>query len=1338
MNAYVESHLNTDTQDGIGKIYSNSVENENVKIDSVGVKLSTNRALLLSIGRGTVLPVTGEYKQKTLPMADELTYAPTLMRDGTRTEKDVYAKGIDTDFEHSYFPYDSDFPFSANATAEDRERAVYRYITEKYAKIRQSFMLDVVSHNSQGMIQFGNAKDTAGSIHMNPSDPTLGSIARQLSTFNAAKLSREVATVMFMDDELSLVLNTNEVNEAYSGKISYEILDTSFDYEKVLERIDLIKVPNQKSLVYAKVGEAYFIDRVLTEEFIEYAELMDITNDFPLGIDDDIIAASDKVLLNKQPISMVVTMDNGDKHKLDPFGVKKVTVGNIARVKTYKSSSARPSSATGSLNGLLYKERSSFIQSSVDGFYCEGGTTVYSLEASGAKTIGSGPYNILGYNISGFDFANATPIRIGETDEYFLRDNRSDLKIDGTGLFVKATSDLNFTEVDLGGVVGTPVLFGDIEIETHYDTRFGAPTRNKNFMYEHNFIVSNGSVSDVIGYAYPITFFRQKRLYTDLCTAVELYPNADDIVNSRNRYYVGEISKVQEGTSGILLVESAKNAAENTIRYGCKWFMGKKFEEEQVIVSFGQVSADTLDSIYGDHFLTSKIKEASFSKNKKKYRGSIENIDADFAVNWVVAKSASTGKYTMVFETEYRDEISSIFNGAASPDSECSNSMSKGNRVEAIGGGTCEADPDRVRSIAEKDMMEYSVYWKQTDGSIDPNGMVLKTAPVGGALGIRMLGMLSGSDSFTSEIAPGLSIFAVSVQDDTVARDVSIVSTNTVNYLGETLGEDLTSITVPSVGFSCVVNGNVVIDDIESPVVTQIKSTNKRGILFAWENYTLEATLEYVPANTNIIAKYVFAMGSSIIRDVESVYPDAALSTDTMYHVDALYRIDRKLDEDKYALMFLANTLYEEFGFKQNIVATWDESSGILIDDSLVVISKQNEAAGHSLKPTYMGLDPVDIVDYYAMTSVYYKNIPYVVGNDMRIDIAKRGIIKGFTHSDNTAADAAFAGGDEVLASELTVKALCTSMGSIETSPTNRTGSEITLRVSPKLFNMQGPWKNPVDYVSKEEKVILDDDLSYIVQPKSRIILDFKIGSGNFVDFSQEGRMFGKVYEIVDGYVHEEVVFDGKQSPLQKGDTAYKMVYVNHAGGNIALNRDILVDLDAFPTLGGYKENRELLEAMTSTREDGHSREMDARSVHVRFDTRYISESIRSYYERYARIPEAFTCDSLPMESVASGDSSVKTSQHKTKISRVYGDDLIQSEGMITLSFDNPTDVATQLSIAYANSKFFYRRGDAVGSYAMDEVYGLLQAELLFLGDEERSQGRIKLGSKLENTEDEV
>jgi hypothetical protein len=288
---------------------------------------------------------------------------------------------------------------------------------------------------------------------------------------------------------------------------------------------------------------------------------------------------------------------------------------------------------------------------------------------------------------------------------------------------------------------------------------------------------------------------------------------------------------------------------------------------------------------------------------------------------------------------------------------------------------------------------------------------------------------------------------------------------------------------------------------------------------------------------------------------------------------------------------------------------------------------------------------------------------------------------------------------------------------------------------TPLIFGMQGPWKNPVDNTTSEEKVILNGNLSFPIKPKSRLILTFKIGEGNSVAFNIPGRQFDEVYDIIDGYVEEEFTIDDRVSPLQRGSVSYVNKYTTHAGGNIMLDREIMMDLEAYPLRDSYSENNIILELIEAVREDAHDKEMDARSIYVRFDTRFVSESVHSYYDKFFRLPTALTCDLLPNEAVISIMHGSADSLYKNLHTEIHGSSLVAQEGKIRLSFDNPTDEEMVLTPAFSNSRMYYDVDDGYGTFKMNNIFELFRDDLLFQGDEENCLGRQKLGIKFTNTE---
>jgi len=957
---------------------------------------------------------------------------------------------------------------------------------------------------------------------------------------------------------------------------------------------------------------------------------------------------------------------------------------------------------------------------------------VYSVLPSGVETIsGEGDDYVFGPYKIRHDFNGATINQFGDNENaiYAMRVDGVDMYIDGDNVFAKVKDDLNFSEVIMSedrneGVYECTI--GNVTFSTKNDIRAGSIHRNKDFMYESNFIVSPTAVtSEVVGNVYPTTFFRVERVNTYTCDEFGPYPLPDGHNNSKNSYMAAEVALVLGSFDGYISVVNNRHVGSDKIVYSYLAVAGKVSDAPMIIESFGYVTRETMKTTFQEHFLSTKIRNSYLGRTRKRYSGTIEKINAPYKIMWIKLRHKDTDKSTMLIEHEYGDEHAPHLGY----------SSYLGQR------SGCDEGPESAISKLTwvTNMIEYPQYWSKTNKSVVPSEIYLSELKLNRAVGATQFGAYGTLNTRSVDDIDGIGVTALSAQTDTKVEDTSILVDPTVIRVDETLHDRLSIVSIPEVGFFFYTEDEVVFDDILDYTETEILEPFRRGILMEWSDYTLSAYLEFVPAETNVFSVYNLVKkveddDDIVIATISQPFPDGAISTSTMYEVDTLYRYFRDLEDyselgvvQKCIPMYLANTLMSKYGHVQNIVAVWDESSGVIINDASISFTDTVEAAGHRVTPFCSGSEPIDIVDHYAMLSVYKTGKPYDLSDEVRVCIKKSGVINGFEDGAMEEADALFEMGDETGASKRTLDGI-----------TKNISGRLFIQVSPMLFGMQGPWKNPIDYVTADEKILLSGELTYTIKPRSRLIMNFDVGTENTLHLDVPGRQFDQMYNIIDGYVEEEVIADEKRTPIQRGKTSYSLKYINHAGSGLLLDRSVMIDLEAYPARLSYPTNNLIRELISPIREDGHSKKMDARGVYVRFDTRYVSESIHSYYDRFIEAPTALTCDMLPEEAVLNRDHENNHSLYNNRLTDINGSDLIATNGSILLSIDNDTDEEKTLTPEYDNTRRAYiaGRGAGTASFKLDDAYRLMKSGMLFRGaSEENAVGRDKQDGKYVGTE---
>jgi hypothetical protein len=1184
------------------------------------------------------------------------------------------------------------------------------------------------------MVKFGLAKESQSPIPLDMDTGSFGWIDRQLSTFNMAKISREIVGVVFdVDNRLSLAVNRDQLNPSFRGMIEFEILDSTQSSEHVIERKRLLVTDTTENIDCIPVTEGLFVDSVVTgEDMKRHIEVVQSECLSAVVVDSDTISEGEWFAVNKTSRNMRVSLENGDTLTLDPYGIVKTGASQPAAVTIFKATYTRPSTVSGNISeGLLYKESKFFDHSLVGNFFMNNvRKAVYKVTPSAIKSIsGNGDATYFGPYMVNTDLSNATISQFGDNENafYALTVSGVDMYIEGTDVYAKSSEDLNFTKVTMptSRTDGKfSVSIGDVTFSTEYEVTAGSVHRDKSFMYQSNFMISSDAVTgELIGKVYPVEFFRIERVYTNLCCDVTEYPMEDGHVNLKNVYEAGELSVVYQHNDGYLLVNNNKYVSNDTINYSYLAFAGKISDTPMIVESFGYVTRDTMLGIPTEHFLSNKIKNSNIAKTRKRYAGAIEVLTSKYYVSWVKLREAGTDNETFLFEHEYGDEHAGHLGHSSYLDqrSACDHPVHIG--------------MSKLSWLTN--MLKYPIYWSKQNKSIVPSNIVSDELTLNKAVNHISMGVVGSTETRSLDSINGIGVTALSPQTTTRVSDTSIIKDASVLRSDDTLHNRLSVVVVPEIGYCFYTSDDIVFADVSDYSTDEIIAPFKRGVTLSWSDHTLDAYLEYRPDNTNIFSVYHLKdSDGETISIIEQRFPDGAESTNSMYEIDGIYKRERDLsgtydyeeaDTQKCIPMYLANYLIGEFGHIQNIVGIWDESSGVIVNDRSISFSDTAAEAGHRITPICSGAEPIDIVDHYAMISTFKTGKPYDVSAEMRISLIKYGVIDGFEPEAYAEADTLAEGGDMNGASKRIIDGLTKNINA----------RSVFVCVSPMLFGMQGPWKNPIDYVTPHEKVLLSGELTYRIKKRSRLLMKFHVGPENILNLNEPGRQFDEMYDIVDGYVEEEVVSNDKKTPLQRGETTYSLSYINHAGAGVLLDRDIVVDLEAYPSRLSYPANNLTRELISPIREDAHSKKMDARAVYVRFDTRYVNESIHSYYDKFIEAPTALTCDSLPEEAVLSRNHKNDSSLYSNLLTFVPGNSLMPKRGNIELSFDNDTDEDKELTPVFANTRcLFMTAGDGMASYPIDDVYDLMRMSILFMGAHEESPaGRDKRGGKFVNTE---
>ena len=582
----------------------------------------------------------------------------------------------------------------------------------------------------------------------------------------------------------------------------------------------------------------------------------------------------------------------------------------------------------------------------------------------------------------------------------------------------------------------------------------------------------------------------------------------------------------------------------------------------------------------------------------------------------------------------------------------------------------------------------------------------------------------------------GFGLHIMSVQRSTEAALTIETSLPETISLEEYLWADSFIVTIPEIGFIY----NSIEDrygDMQVLSKTQIKEQFIRGVKYQFDGFYITGSLRWNTADSVVIAEYslVDELDGAYNYNYSEFFPDSVAQEFTTegageeeydpYDIVAIYARRRALDELRMIPMYLANSLYSEFGFVQNILGVWDESSGVLIDDSTVIMVESFIESGFQITVTCNGVEPLSFVDHYVTMSAYTFGTPYRVGKDVRISIIRKNLLSKFSTAEMIVAEALYDIEDSEGASRAAMD------GYIKNFEDSVNNTDTVVEFAPSIFYPQGPWQNPHMYANHEDMIMQNKTYTIELMPRSRIITSLCVTAGNIVRFSHPAKRFSEVYSIVDGFVSREALSDTKEDSRQRGVHTYAMEYVHHVGGGVNLNRSIYGDLLLYPARHSYPINNLIRELISPVREDGHAKIMDARAVFTRFDTRYVANTIPSYYDKFIEFPTAFTCDALPEEAVLVRDLEKTESLYAEDLMYIDGNDIVGDSGISKISFSNDTDLPVDVTITYDNSRW----GEGITSFNINDAY-LLQRDgwLLYEPKINKRIGRVKSGTYLNGT----
>ncbi len=364
----------------------------------------------------------------------------------------------------------------------------------------------------------------------------------------------------------------------------------------------------------------------------------------------------------------------------------------------------------------------------------------------------------------------------------------------------------------------------------------------------------------------------------------------------------------------------------------------------------------------------------------------------------------------------------------------------------------------------------------------------------------------------------------LSVQNKTVAALTVTSNRPETIDLSTHLWVESFVVTIPEIGFIYNTHQDRY-SNMEVISITQIKEQFVRGVKYQFDGFYVTGKLIWNVGQSASVAEYelidelssqynyLYSMFLPDSVDQEFEEPWEPIESYDPYDIVAVYTRKRELDKLRMISMYLVNFLYTEFGFVQNILGVWDESSGVVIDDSSIVLSEIPIESGFGVVATCNGAEPMTFVDHYATISAYKFGIPYRMSSKTRLSISRTNMLSGFSSAVMAEAIPLHEIGEKIEASRVVMD------GYIRNFVDSTNNDDVRIEFSPNVFYPQGPWQNPRLYASQEDLIMQGKTYSLEIMPHSRIITSLCVTSGNTVRFSHPAKRFSEVYSVIDGIV---------------------------------------------------------------------------------------------------------------------------------------------------------------------------------------------------------------------------
>jgi len=1278
--------LNNTTEDlfnnGIRSI-GNGVFNNGYSIKNIGTKIGKNHIVEFDIGAGSVLPNIGEIVERSNPTLGFYSKFPYALHDYNYSKKSSY-----------------ELNFVDHVPSEDEKiDSLYKWTTMNFMRKRMALTIDSISHNSFAKIKFGRALSHGRLYNPNIETYTF-ELDRQLSNYNTFAISHEkIITGFDKDGFLSVIVNMDSISRDFVGLIELSLFDSSKQNQNMTDRLKLFFEKNNGGIFYKRLNEIAYVDKILSDDFEDFCEIVQNKGIAPVQVDDNVIDSGDSFVVNKSSRNLKVTLNDESSHYVDPYGIVKTEGTEIRSLTVFKPIKVKLTGVSGTIkNGKFFEDdfdvyhkngqfspRDTATISSIseDGieYMCEENPVVC---ISGYKT------NVSASDITVEEFGDRNPIYAARLK------NEADAYFEGGMLYVKSASELNFRIAD-----DDSFTIGTVEFSRVLDNPAGDIIEHEKFIYPKNYILRDGEVlTEETGLAIPNGIFKITRQYSTCKDISGDKTKIDQTSFAENDYLPAEISIVFKDEDGKLYTDNKKDSSLEYIDYSYNFAGGYCSNERFTIESFGFQSVDNDKTVGIEHWISYLYRNSIESKTRKHYSGSRESVFPEYSVFWIGMKNVESKEQVNVFEVEYSDE----------------SHQKLGESPYQKNAGTCQY-PKKEPETKLSEFNNFSTYnFYTAKGGLNIDSIKHES---------RFVFNTKSDPSFCYDLNMTPADFndtwyapsCVSFQRASSTTE-TIVSENSFIYdFGEnSIGDDSIGkvLVVPKVGFYCDFDSDEDLFDIDESVEFFAEEFS-RGVVITSQLYTLTAKIEY-EENDGLVAKYILdANGESR----EFRYPYSEEFANPRAASLQFYSELRATTQGIECLPEVLASFLFDHGYRQCVVGVWDESNGILVNDSNLSFEVVEKKSGFDVVPMISGAYPTSRVMSSIELSVYKKGKPFVLSDSIMFSFRKIGIID-LSNLYDVISNENTNNSDSYVAKKL--------RDSIKSLP--------MISFIPSVFESQQPWSGVRESTSSIFKILCCDEYEMLSPGNSMMEMRASVSLDNYLNIigDVDAVTYIQPYKIIYGYVEKQTVSKRKSTPLQRGDNTYHILYDSIETDSLKLSRDIVIDLDVYPHDKTYMLNNVISELIVPVRENGHDMTMDARSVFVRFDTRYISDSIKSYYEKFNELPTSFECNMNPEESVLNIQNEPKERMFKNYFDTILGTEVV-TEVETKFSIVNNTNLDKMFKFSFKNNKMKSVYMNVVSEYNMDDFILYLKSGDLFNGfHDEIIHERSKKGFRLKKS----